>query len=107
MLDIDKLYDLMYKDIVTPFNLIENAKLDNYAYVKYYTLKQYFVAEMKCIVGEEDVRIFYYCFDKENKLQRIYQKEEKGKKELLFDRKQEIEKLKDLSLIRKDNEKIC
>ena len=94
MFDVNRLYELMFKDIVTPFNLIENAKLDNYYYVKYYTLKEYFVSEMKCSISENDIRIFYYCFDKDNKLQRIYQKDISGKKTLLFDRKNEISKIK-------------
>lgn len=95
MFDINELYNLMFKDIVTPFNLLENAKLDNYKYVKYYTKKEYFITEMKCSLGNNDERVFYYYFENEtNKLQKIYQKCSVGKKELLFDRVQEIEKLK-------------
>ena len=41
MIDINGLYELMFKDIVTPFNLLENARLGNYQYVKYYTKKEY------------------------------------------------------------------
>lgn len=44
MFDTNELYKLMFKDIVTPFNLLENAKLDNYNYVKYYTKKEEFIA---------------------------------------------------------------
>lgn len=94
MFDINELYNLMFKDIVTPFNLLENAKLDNYQYVKYYTKKDYFIAEMKCCMGNNDDRIFYYYFDKNNRLEKIHQKFNGGKKELLFDRDLEIEKLK-------------
>lgn len=94
MLDMKALYNLMFKDIVTPFNLLENAKLDNYKYVKYYTQKEYFITEMKCCMGDEDNRVFYYYFDQDNKLQKIYQKCSVGKKELLFDRVLELEKLK-------------
>lgn len=94
MFDMNTLYSLMFKDIVTPFNLLENAKLDNYKYVKYYSQKEYFITEMKCSMGNEDVRVFYYYFDQDNKLQKIYQKCSVGKKELLFDRVLEIEKLK-------------
>lgn len=97
MIDINGLYELMFKDIVTPFNLLENARLGNYQYVKYYTKKEYFIAEMKCSLGVQDTRTFYYCFDTDSKLQRIYQKCNNFSKELLFDRSTEIERIKKLS----------
>lgn len=105
MFDMNALYNLMFKDIVTPFNLLENAKLDNYKYVKYYSQKEYFITEMKCCMGNEDVRVFYYYFDQDNKLQKIYQKCSIGKKELLFDRDLEIEKL-NLKIVNKEKQKI-
>ena len=33
---IKKIYDMLYSPIISPYNLLENAKLDNYSYVKYY-----------------------------------------------------------------------
>lgn len=92
MLNINRLYDLMYKDIVTPFNLLENAKLDNYEYVKYYKDNGFLVAEMKCSLSKYDSRIFYYYFDSNNMLQEIYQENDASYRELLFDRKSEINK---------------
>lgn len=70
---IKKIYDMMYSPIITPYNLLENAKLDNYGYVKYYTNKMGIVAEMQCEIPGEGVQIFYYQFDDKDYLQRIYQ----------------------------------
>lgn len=58
---------------------------------------------MKCSLATNDIRVFYYHFDgKANRLQRIYQKCGTAKKELLFDRDEEIEKLK-LKSSKRDN----
>lgn len=29
---IKKIYDMLYSPIISPYNLLENAKLDNYSY---------------------------------------------------------------------------
>lgn len=92
---VNKLYELFYKPLVTPYNLLENAKLDNYQYVKYYIKNDFLVTEMKCINTLNESVIFYYLFDKDNLLQQIYQKFPKGKKELLFDRHTEFENLRE------------
>ena len=46
---IKKIYDMLYSPIISPYNLLENAKLDNYSYVKYYKNKIGLVAEMQCV----------------------------------------------------------
>lgn len=45
---IKKIYDMLYSPIISPYNLLENAKLENYSYVKYYTNETGLVAEMQC-----------------------------------------------------------
>lgn len=90
---INKLYALFYKPLVTPYNLLENARLDNYKYVKYYTKGDSLIVEMKCIVVSNETIIFYYYFDNNNSLQKIYQKTSSSPKELLFDRQNEFQKL--------------
>ena len=84
---VQQIYDLLYSPIVTPLNLIENAKLKNYEYVKYYKLDEMFVAEMKCNNLSGDSTIFYYHFDDNNFLERIYQQQD-NTTSLVFDRKQ-------------------
>lgn len=93
MYELGYIYDLIYKDIVTPYNLLENAKLDNYEYVKYYMKDNALIAEMKCNIARNDSRIFFYCFDSNNKLQKIFQTMNDSKSELLFDRKKELKNI--------------
>lgn len=83
---IKKIYDMLYSPIITPYNLLENVKLDNYKYVKYYTNQVGVVAEMECIVPEEGKKVFYYQFDKKDYLQIIYQGSMKSEN-IIFDRK--------------------
>ena len=90
---IKQIYDLLYSPIVTPFNLLENAKLKNYEYVKYYKEEPFFIAEMKCNDFSNEGTIFYYYFDEKNYLERIF-KQQNTDRVLLFDRKQEAEKQK-------------
>ena len=72
----------------SPYNLLENAKLQNYKYVKYYKKDGYLICEMQFDVFKKDY-VFYYYFDKNDKLHEIY-KEENGKIELYFSKENEI-----------------
>lgn len=81
-------YDLFFSDITTPFNLLENHKLENYEYVKYYVENGLSVCEMLCYV-EGVMTTFYYYFEK-NALMSI-EKEQYGDRETLFDRLREKE----------------
>lgn len=85
---IKKVCDLANDYILTPFDLVNNARLDNYDYVKYYSKNDFLICEMKFSVLLEQY-IFYYYFDSENKLQQIYAKNGKTKK-LYFDRKKVV-----------------
>lgn len=89
---IEKIYELKFSDLTTPWNLMENAFLDNYEYVKYYTKNSGLTVEMKCQTLST-FNIFYYHFDKENKLDEIYLEKSNGEKELKFSRKMELEKI--------------
>lgn len=70
---IKKIYDMLYSPIISPYNLLENAKLENYSYVKYYKNEIGLIAEMQCEIVGEGVHTFYYQFDKKDYLQIIYQ----------------------------------
>jgi len=91
---IDKIYQLIYSPIVTPYNLLSNAKLNNYEYVNYYKENNGLIAEMKCKI-EDSFETFYYYFDENDFLQEIY-KLQNGIKILIYSRKQEINKYKAL-----------
>ena len=73
----DEIATLKNSYLLTPYNLLENAKLSHYEYVKYYTEKEFLICEMKFEVLKKDY-IFYYYFDKNDKLQKIYKKEEES-----------------------------
>lgn len=91
---IKKIYDMLYSPIISPYNLLENAKLENYSYVKYYTNETGLVAEMQCEILGEGKQIFYYQFDKKDFLQKIYQ----GKMDnenIIFSRQEAVEVAKE------------
>ncbi|WP_312353942.1 hypothetical protein [Aminipila sp.] len=90
---LNKIYEMMYLPIVSPYNLLENAKIDNYSYVKYYNSDEGLIAEMKCDVPREGEKTFYYHFDKKDYLKKIYM-EVDGIKEIVFDRNKAIQEAK-------------
>ncbi|MBU3876579.1 hypothetical protein HGO97_012275 [Faecalicatena sp. AGMB00832] len=90
---IKKIYDMLYSPIISPYNLLENAKLENYSYVKYYTNEIGLVAEMQCLIPGEGERVFYYQFDKKDYLQIIYQKT-LDEMEIIFSREEAVESSK-------------
>lgn len=92
---IKRIYELMYSPIITPYNLLENAKLTNYSYVKYYKDNNGIVCEMKCTLENNEDAVYYYCFDKEDKLEKIFTKDGR-KKLLLYSRQDELENQKSL-----------
>ena len=100
--NIEKLYKLIYSPIVTPYNLIENSKLDNYEYVKYYKSLDGLICEMKCITEDGIEAVFYYNFDDEDKLYKVYM-ETTDEKKIVFNREEEIEKIRKQYSMNRDN----
>jgi hypothetical protein len=90
---IAKIYELLYSPIVTPYNLLENAKLANYKYVNYYKGDLGLIAEMQCVMDDNEEVVFYYHFDEYDKLMKVY-KEENQEKVVVFDREEEFEGVK-------------
>ena len=90
---IQKIYELRYEAIVTPQNLLENALLDNYEYVKYYKSNEEFklCVEMKCLCEDMIARIFVYIFDENNWLQKIEIREPNHV--VVFDRRKKMNDL--------------
>lgn len=91
---IDKLYTLLHSPIITPYNLLENAKLDNYNYVKYYKGNDGLIAEMQCVNDDAVEVTFFYEFNKNDELDIIFMKENK-ELEVVFSRDKEINNLKE------------
>lgn len=92
--EIKKLYEMLYSPIITPYNLLENAKLDNYSYVNYYKGKDGLIAEMKCKMDNYKEVIFYYEFDNNDRLNKIFM-EDGNERVLKFDRTLECKQLQD------------
>lgn len=86
--NIEKIFRLLNSPIITPYNLLENAKLKNYEYVKYYKGAEGLIAEMKCTVDDIET-IFNYEFDTEDYLQKIFMiQNNEGK--YVFDRTEKV-----------------
>lgn len=91
---IKKIYDMLYSPILTPYNLLENVKLPNYNYLKYYTNSIGVVAEIQCYIDEQEERTFFYQFNQKDYLQRIYYYDN-GIEEDLFDRQRAVDDAKE------------
>ena len=104
---IKKIYDMLYSPLISPYNLLENAKLENYSYVKYFTNEEGLVAEMQCVVPGDGEQVFYYQFDKKDYLQKIYRNAMETKN-IVFNRQEAVETAKEKYYSNKSaTEKIC
>lgn len=91
--NIKKIYEMMYSPIITPYNLLQNAKISVYNYVKYYKGNEGLIAEMQCDIPDEGLKTFFYHFDAKDYLEEIFV-EYDNKRIKLFDRKDEVNKAK-------------
>jgi len=88
---IKKIYELLHSPILTPYNLLENVKIDNYKYVKYYKGDQGVICEMLCtFIDGADVKYFYQ-FDKNDYLFEVFQEKDNGIREKIFTRQEELQ----------------
>lgn len=60
---INRLYEEIYAPKITPFELVENAKLDNYLYVNMFKEDGYLWVETCCYIDENSKATFKYKFD--------------------------------------------
>ncbi|GIP33501.1 hypothetical protein [Paenibacillus sp. J2TS4] len=90
---IHELYTLTEGHIVTPNELLANAKLPNYEYVKFSNNGIGLHVEACCQVEEGKQVIFNYYFDNKDCLQKLVM-ESGAISEVIFDRIVEIEKLR-------------
>lgn len=89
--DVRKIYELLHSAILTPYNLLENVKLPNYSYVKYYTERDSVVCEMESIENNEK-HIYYYYFDCNNHLYFAKAVLENLEEIIIFNREDEVQK---------------
>lgn len=88
-----EIYDLTYLPLLTPYNLLDNLKLENYISIKYTKKNRNVIAEIDCTVDDRKVT-FYYEFDLENNLSLVYYYENKHK-EYLFNRESMLKELRE------------
>lgn len=91
--EIRSLYNLEEGHIILPSELIGNAKLPNYEYVKFQSGLNGLTVECCCFIDESTKVLFNYYFDENDKLMRLIADDFQSQ-EVLFDRKEEAEKLK-------------
>lgn len=88
------LYDLEHGHIIFPSELIANAKLPNYEYVKFNTGPDGLIVECACFIGEDNAKAYFnYYFDKDDKLLKLISFED-NEMTVLFDRTEEVAKLR-------------
>lgn len=85
---IDKLVELVTSPIVTPYNLIEYLKLDNYKSLNLYKESNHMIAKVTFISYDTIENSLYYVFNHNNELLEIYELES-GTKNICFNRETE------------------
>ena len=91
---IDKLVELITSPIVTPYNLIEYLKLDNYKSINLYKESNHMIAKVTFISYDTIENSLYYVFNHNNELLEIYELES-GTKNICFNRETEKNKIID------------
>lgn len=89
---INQIYNQTYSPLLTPYNLIETLKLDNYISLNMEKNSYGIVSKIRCVIDERPIN-FYYQFDKNDHLLTIYYYENR-KITYLFNRNENITSLK-------------
>lgn len=84
----NKIYDLNFSPLLTPYNLIETLKITNYVSLNMTKNEVGIIAELKCIIDNDTIN-FIYEFDANDYIQSLYYYEE-NQKHYLFNRNQEL-----------------
>lgn len=93
-INFKSLYDLEHGHIIFPSELIANAKLPNYEYVRFNAGSEGLNVECACFIGEDNCKVYFnYYFDKDDKLQKLIAYEGNDVT-VLFDRAEEIAKFR-------------
>lgn len=90
----NKIYDLTYSPLLTPYNLIETLKVDNYISLNMKKNDIGIVAEISCLI-DNDVYTFIYEFDKNDYILSLYYYENNNI-HYLFNRNEDLQSLKDI-----------
>lgn len=100
---VTEIYSLVYHTIVTPYNLLDNIYIEGYSDIHYYKEDSKVVCKLIYQISD----VYYYYFDKDNRLQRVVNIEN-GKQTVLFERSEELEKtIKNYNTLKTLSEKNC
>lgn len=91
---IDKLVELITSPIITPYNLTEYLKLENYTSLNFFKEEDKIIAKVTFISYNSIENNLYYVFNHSNELLEIYQIE-KENKIICFSRENEKNKIID------------
>ncbi|WP_025182833.1 hypothetical protein [Leptospira kirschneri] len=67
---IKQMYNLLYSPIITPENLVDNLRKDQYESVHFYKTSEGIIAEVNAILSNE-IATYRYYFDKQELLQSV------------------------------------
>ncbi|MEK4149026.1 hypothetical protein NST02_18345 [Robertmurraya sp. FSL W8-0741] len=65
---IERLFEELYAPKLTPFELLENARLSNYISVNFHSEDNYLIGVTKCFLETGDQAEYIYTFNSENML---------------------------------------
>jgi hypothetical protein len=91
--EISDLYTMEEGHILLPFELLNNAKLPNYEYVKYLSNEQGLVVECSVVNDDGNKVLFNYYFDKTDRLMKLIAYEGPNV-EVIFNREIEANELR-------------
>lgn len=85
----DKIYDLTFSPLLTPYNLIDTLKNSNYHSLNMKKNDTGIVAEITCNIDKDSIMTFIYEFDSNDFILSLYYLED-NKKVYLFNRHEEL-----------------
>ncbi|MHB1418882.1 MAG: hypothetical protein ACYCX4_04730 [Bacillota bacterium] len=91
---IRQVYDMFFSPLVTPHNLLDNARLENYEFVTYSKMGTGLLVSMRCNIDLNITATFFYHFDVNDFLQTVVMESDNGQ-EIIFDRQKEAQTLVD------------
>lgn len=86
----NKIYDLTFSPLLTPYNLIDTLKLINYHSLCFKKNTIGITAEITCNIDENNFLTFYYEFDEKDFILSLYYYENNNKI-YLFNRYEELD----------------
>jgi antitoxin component of MazEF toxin-antitoxin module len=89
----EELYNELYSPKITPHELLENVKLENYLSVEFNTdSNNNIIATTKCQTSHEEITEFTYVFANDYSLQELTAKS-KNSIDVIYNRQKEVAKL--------------